>query len=78
MTKRTTTKIRPAIDANLYKELLAVAKESGASPRHLLESAIEHYIRAVIPSRRTVRPDVMDRFRTSNEKFREVYRKLAE
>jgi hypothetical protein len=32
----------------------------------------------VVPSQRTVRPEVMEAFRRSNEKFRDLYRKLAE
>ena len=76
MTKGT-VKIGPAIDAKLYKELVAVAKENGQSQRHLLEKAIEHYIHNVVPSQHLVRPEVMDAYRRSNEKFRELYQKLA-
>ena len=76
MTKGT-VKIGPAIDAKLYKELVAVAKENGQSQRHLLEKAIEHYIHNVVPSQHLVRPEVMEAYRRSNEKFRELYRKLA-
>ena len=73
-----TVKIGPAIDAKLYKELVAVAKENGQSQRFLLESAIEHYLHNVVPSQRTIRPEVMAAHRRSNEKFRELYKKLAE
>jgi len=76
MTKGT-VKIGPAIDAKLYKELVAVAKENGQSQRHLLERAIEHYIHNVVPSQHLVRPEVMEAYRRSNEKFRELYQKLA-
>ena len=72
-----TVKIGPAIDAKLYEELVAVAKENGQSQRHLLEKAIEHYIHNVVPSQHLVRPEVMDAYRRSNEKFRELYEKLA-
>ena len=78
MAKRTTIKIGPAIDAKLYKEFVNVAKENGQSQRFLLEKAIEHYIHQVVPSQRTVRPEIMAAYRRSNEKFRELYRKLAE
>ena len=78
MANRTTIKIGPAIDAKLYKEFVAVAKENGQSQRFLLEKAIAHYIHNVVPSQRTVRPEVMEAFRRSNEKFRDLYRKLAE
>jgi hypothetical protein len=78
MPKQATIKIGPAIDAKLYKEFIAVAKENGQSQRYLLEKAIEHYLHTVVPSRQTVRSDVMDKFRASNEKFSDLYRKLAE
>ena len=72
-----TVKIGPAIDAKLYKELVAVARENGQSQRHLLEKAIEHYIHNVVPSQHLVRPEVIEAYRRSNEKFRELYQKLA-
>jgi hypothetical protein len=72
-----TVKIGPAIDAKLYKELVSVARENGQSQRHLLEKAIEHYLHNVVPSQHLVRPEVMDAYRRSNEKFRELYEKLA-
>jgi spore germination protein GerM len=72
-----TVKIGPAIDAKLYKELVAVAKKNGQSQRHVLEKAIEHYLHNVVPSQHLVRPEVMEAYRRSNEKFRELYRELA-
>jgi hypothetical protein len=78
MPRRATIKIGVAINANLYKEFVAVAKSNGQSRRDLLESVIEHYLHNVIPSHQTVRPEVMAQFRASNEKFRDLYRKLAE
>ena len=78
MANRATVKIGPAINAKLYKEFVTVAKENGQSQRFLLEKAIAHYIHNVVPSQRTVRPEVMEAFRRSNEKFRDLYRKLAE
>lgn len=77
MATKRTVKIGPAIDATLYKEFVAVAKENGQSQRYLLEKAIEHYIHNVVPSQRLVRPEVMEAYRRSNEKFRELYQKLA-
>jgi hypothetical protein len=72
-----TVKIGPAIDAKLYEEFVAVARENGQSQRHLLEKAIEHYIHNVVPSQHLVRPEVIEAYRRSNEKFRELYQKLA-
>jgi hypothetical protein len=77
MSGKATIKIGPAIDAKLYKEFVAVARENGQSQRFLLEKAIEHYIHNVVPSQHLVRPEVMDAYRRSNKKFRELYRKLA-
>jgi hypothetical protein len=77
MAAKGTVKIGPAIDARLYKEFVAVAKENGQSQRHLLEKAIEHYIHNVVPSQHLVRPEVMEAYRRSNEKFRDLFRKLA-
>ena len=77
MARKSTVKIGPAIDAKLYKEFVSIAKENGQSQRFLLEKAIEHYIHTVIPSQRVIRPEVMDAYRRSNEKFRSLYRKLA-
>jgi len=67
--KSSTVKIGPAIDAALYKEFVQVAKQHGQSQRYLLEKAIEHYIRNVVPSRQMVRPEVMEAYQRSNEKF---------
>jgi len=72
-----TVKIGPEIDAKLYKELVAVANQNGQSQRHLLEKAIEHYLHNVVPSQHLVRPEVIEAYRRSNEKFRELYQKLA-
>jgi len=77
MATKGTVKIGPAIDAKLYKELVSVARENGQSQRFLLEKAIEHYLHDVIPSQHLVRPEVMEAYRRSNEKFRNLYRKLA-
>jgi predicted DNA-binding protein len=74
---KTTVKIGPAIDAKLYKQLVAVAKQNGQSQRYILEKAIEHYLHNVVPSQYLVRAQVMEAYRQSNEKFRELYKKLA-
>lgn len=78
MANKTTVKIGLAIDAELYKEFVAVARENRQSQRFLLEQAIAHYIHSVVPSERPVRPEVMEAIRRSNEKFRGLYHKLAE
>ena len=65
------------IDAKLYEELASVAKENGQSQRFVLEQALEHYLHNVVPSQRLVRPELMDAYRRSNEKYRELYKRLA-
>ncbi len=72
-----TVKIASEIDAKLYQELVSVAKENGQTQRFLLERALEHYLH-VVPSQRLVRPEVMAAYRRSNEKFRELYKRLAQ
>jgi hypothetical protein len=76
-TKATTVKIGPAIDAKLYTEFCKIARENGQTQRFLLEKAIQHYIQFVVPSQRTVRPEVMSHFRRSTDKNRELHRLLA-
>jgi hypothetical protein len=71
-------KIGPAIDAKLHKEFVAVAREFGHTQRYLLEKAIDYYIHNVLPSQQALRPEVMTAYRRSNERFRDLYRKLAE
>ncbi len=70
-------KIALEVDAKLYDELVSVAKENGQSQRFVLERALEHYLHNVIPSRRMVRPEVRAAYRRSNEKYRELYVRLA-
>jgi hypothetical protein len=72
-----TIKIAPEIDAKLWKKFTAVAEKNGQSQRHLLESALEFYLHHVVPSHRTVRPEVMEASRRSNQLYRELYERLA-
>jgi hypothetical protein len=73
-----TVKIAAGIDPKLYQELVSVAKKNGQSQRFVLERALEHYLHNVVSSRRMVRPEVMAAYRRSNEKYRELYRRLAQ
>ncbi|MFZ0771390.1 MAG: hypothetical protein WCA49_17220 [Candidatus Sulfotelmatobacter sp.] len=72
-----TVKIAPEIDAKLYEELVSVAKENGQSQRFVLERALEHYMHNVVPSQRTVRPEMMAAYRRSNEKYRELCKHVS-
>ena len=75
--KAKTIKIGPEIDKELYTEFVRIAQENGQSQRFLLEKAIRHYIEFIAPSKDTVRPEVMNHFRRSTDKNRELHRRLA-
>jgi hypothetical protein len=53
-------------------------KEIGQSQRFVLERALEHYPHSVVRSQRIVRPDVRAAYRRSDEKYRELYKRLAQ
>jgi hypothetical protein len=72
-----TKKFTPEIDAQLYEEMVAVAKQNGQPQRYVLERALEFYLHNVVPSQRLVRPEVLEASRRSNEQYRKLYEKLA-
>lgn len=55
-----------------------VGREDDKLQRVRLEKATEDYIQSVVPSQRAIRPEVMEAYRCSDEKFRSLYQKLAE
>lgn len=77
MPKTLTKKIGLEMDARLYQELSKLAKENGQSRRFLLEKALEDYMRFVVPSQSTVRPEIMSQFRRSTDKNRKLHHLLA-
>jgi len=77
MAKTHTRKIGLEMDARLYQELSRLATENGQSRRFLLEKALEHFLRFVVPSQGTVRPEVMSHFRRSTDKNRKLHQLLA-
>jgi len=77
MAGATTKKIAPEIDANLWDELVAVAKKNGQPQRYVLEQAIAHYLRNVVPSQHLVRPQAMDAFEQSVARNRDLLERLA-
>jgi hypothetical protein len=77
MPASTTKKFTPEIDAQLYEEMVAVAKQNGQPQRYVLERALEFYLHNVVPSYRLVRPEVLEASRRSNEQYRTLYEKLA-
>ena len=72
-----TKKFTPEIDAQLYEEMVAVAKQNGQPQSYVLERALEFYLHNVVPSQRLVRPEVLEASRRSNEQYRKLYEKLA-
>jgi hypothetical protein len=70
-------KFTPEIDAKLYKEFVAAAKQNGQSQRYLLEQALEFYLRNVVPSQHMVRREVMDAFEQSVAANRDLLERLA-
>jgi hypothetical protein len=72
-----TKKIAPEIDAELWNELTAIAKQNGQSQRYVLEQAVAHYLHNVVPSQHLVRPQVMQAFEQSVDRNRELLQRLA-
>jgi hypothetical protein len=54
-----------------------VAQENGQSQRFLLERALEPSLHNVVPSQRPVRPEGLAARRRCNQKYRELYKRLA-
>jgi uncharacterized membrane protein (DUF373 family) len=73
----TTKKFTPEIDAELYEEFVAVAKQNRQSQRQVLEQALEFYLRNVVPSQHLVRAEVMDAFQQSVARNRDLLERLA-
>ncbi|MGC2475834.1 MAG: hypothetical protein WA485_15945 [Candidatus Sulfotelmatobacter sp.] len=72
-----TKKIAPEIDAELWDEFVAVAKQNGQSQRYVLEQALTHYLRNVVPSQHLVRPNVMSVFSRVVDRNRDLFERLA-
>jgi hypothetical protein len=72
-----TKKIAPEVDAALWNEFVAVAKQNGQSQRYVLEQALTHYLRNVVPSQHLVRPDVMAAFGRVVDRNRDLLDRLA-
>lgn len=73
----TTKKFTPEIDAKLYKEFVAAAKQNGQSQRYVLEQALSFYLRNVVPSQHLVRTEVMKAFERSTARNRDLLNRLA-
>jgi hypothetical protein len=77
MSSTKTKKIAPEIDAKLWDELVAVAKKNGQPQRYVLEQAIGHYLRNVVPSQHLIRPQVTEAFEESVARNRDLLERLA-
>ena len=75
--KTKTKKIAPEVDAQLWDECVAVAKRNGQSQRYVLEQALTHYLRNVVPSQHLVRPNVMATFGKVVARNRDLLDRLA-
>jgi hypothetical protein len=76
--KAKTKKIVMGISARLCEKLLKVVEQSGQSRQLLIERAVEHYLESVVPSKNTVRPEVIEHFRRSTKKIRKLHQLLAQ
>jgi|SRR5207248_3945284 hypothetical protein len=72
-----TVKFAPEIDAKLYEEMVDAARKNGHTQRYVLEQALRHYLRNVLPSQHLVRPEVMDAFEQSVARNRKLLERLA-
>lgn len=77
MPKAASKKIGLEIESRLYAHLSKVAKANGQSRRFVLENALKHYLDVVVPSRGTIRPQVMAHARQSVSKNRKLMELLA-
>jgi hypothetical protein len=77
MPSKKTKKFTPEIDAKRYEEFVAVAEKNGQSQRHVLEQALQFYLRNVVPSQHLVRREVMDAFEQSVARNRDLLERLA-
>jgi predicted transcriptional regulator len=72
-----TRKLGLEIDSQLYSSLDQLARDNGQTRRFLLEDALRFYLGVVVPSRATVRPEVMAQFRRSVGKNRKLLELLT-
>jgi hypothetical protein len=72
-----TRKLGLEIDSRLYSSLDQLARDNGQTRRFLLEDALRFYLGVVVPSRTTVRPEVMTQFRRSVGKNRKLLELLT-
>ena len=77
MPKAASKKIGLETESRLYAHLTKVAKANGQSRRFVLENALKHYLDVVVPSRGTIRSEVMAHARRSVSKNRKLMELLA-
>ncbi len=77
MTKTVVRKFSSLMKKPLLDQLKKEASLHGQSVRYLLEQAVEHYLKVVLPSVRPVRPEVLKHIEASFEEHKELIKRLA-
>jgi len=77
MSKPAVRKFSSLMKKPLLDRLKAEANRNGQTVRHLLEQAVEHYLKVVLPSVRPVRPEVLRHIEASFEEHKELIKRLA-
>jgi len=77
--KRKDKSINLRLPEELYEAVRQRATHAGLPYQRFIRLALENAIAThnVVPSQRTARPEVMAAYRQSNEKHRELYKRLA-
>jgi len=77
MRKTTTQKFSSLMKKPLLDQLRKEADRNGQSVRYLLEQAVEHYLKVVLPTARPVRPEVLKHIEASFAENKELIKRLA-
>jgi len=79
MAPRARHQVELSIRADLYRVMTQSAEDRGQTATYVvLDQAVEHYIRYVVPTQGTVRPEIRARARKSIEKNRKLLELLAQ
>jgi hypothetical protein len=78
MAPRARHQVELSIRADLYRVMTQSAEDRGQTATYVLDQAVEHYIRHVVPTQGTVRPEIRARARKSIEKNRKLLELLAQ
>ena len=70
-------KFSSLMSAPLLEAVQQQAYQHGQSIRHILESAVRHYLEVVVPSSQSVRPEMIQRARKAIQKHDKLLHLLA-